>query len=346
MEKIKIAFFDTKPYDKESFEEINRKYDFTIKYFKYHLTPDNVVLTEGYDAVVVFVNDTIDAGMIEQMRKNGVKLIALRCAGYNNVDLKDALNRIRVVRVPSYSPHAIAEHTVALMLTLNRKVHRAFIRTRESNFALNGLLGFDMKGKTAGIIGTGNIGKALINILNGFGMEVLAFDKYPDESLVTSGKCKYVSLDELFHHSDIISLNCPLTPETEYLINNETISRMKDGVMIINTGRGKLIKTSDLVEGLKSGKVGYAGLDVYEEESQFFFEDLSDRILEDDVLARLLSFNNVIITSHQGFFTREALHNIAETTLENIRRIFDNEPVNNEVCYHCMAGGGQCLATK
>jgi D-lactate dehydrogenase len=346
MEKIKIALFDAKPYDKESFEEVNGKFNFAIKYFKYHLTPDNVVLTEGYDAVIVFVNDTIDAGMIEQMWKNGVKLIALRCAGYNNVDLRDAFDRIRVVRVPSYSPNAIAEHTLALMLTLNRKVHRAYIRTRESNFSLVGLLGFDMKGKTVGVIGTGNIGKSLVDILSGFGMEILAYDKFPDKTYAETGKCKYVSLEELFHKSDIISLNCPLTSETEYLINNETIKKMKEGVMIINTGRGKLIKTIDLIDGLKSGRIGYAGLDVYEEESQFFFEDLSDRVLADDVLARLLSFNNVIITSHQGFFTREALHNIAETTLENVRKIFDGEPVENEVCYRCRAGVGQCLNAK
>jgi len=343
MDKMKIAFFDTKPYDKEVFNEANKKYGFEIKYFTYHLTPDNVVLTKGYDAVVIFVNDTVDAGMIDEMVKYGVKLIALRSAGYNNVDLKASHNRIRVVRVPSYSPYAVAEHTIALMLTLNRKVHKAYNRTREANFALNGLMGFDLHGKTAGIIGTGQIGQVLINILNGFGMKVLAYDKFPNEALVQSDKCTYVSMDELLSQSDVISLNCPLTKETEYLINSISISKMKDGVMILNTGRGKLINSSDLVEGLKTGKVGYAGLDVYEEESQCFFEDMSDRILADDVLARLLSFNNVIITSHQGFFTREAIHNIAETTLMNIERVFKGEVAENEVCYRCRQGGGKCI---
>jgi D-lactate dehydrogenase len=345
MEQINIAFFDTKPYDREAFDEINKKYNFNIKYFKYHLTPDNVVLTQGYNAVIVFVNDTITAAMIDQMYKNGVKLIALRSAGYNNIDLKSAMNRIRVVRVPAYSPYAVAEHTVALMLTLNRKVHRAYNRTREGNFALNGLMGFDMYRKTAGVIGTGKIGKTLISILNGFGMEVLAYDKFPDTSYESEGKCRYVTLDELFKRSDVITLNCPLTAETENMINNDTIAKMKKGVMIINTGRGKLIKASDLIEGLKSGQVGYAGLDVYEEESQCFFEDLSDRIISDDILARLLSFNNVIITSHQGFFTKEAIHNIAETTMNNIKDVFDNKIVENEICFRCHMGTGKCVTS-
>jgi D-lactate dehydrogenase len=346
MDSIKIAFFDTKPYDRETFDEINKSYNFSLKYYKYHLTPDNVVLTEGYDVVIVFVNDTITAEMIDQMYKNGVKLIALRSAGYNNIDLKAALNKIRVVRVPAYSPYAVAEHTVALMLTLNRKTHRAYNRTREGNFALSGLMGFDMHGKTAGVIGTGKIGKTLISILNGFGMEVLAYDKFPDRAYEAAGNCKYVDMDELLGRSDIISLNCPLSQETEYMINKESIAKMKDGVMIINTGRGRLIKTSDLIDGLKSEKIGSAGLDVYEEESQCFFEDLSDRIISDDVLARLLSFNNVIITSHQGFFTREALHNIAETTMDNIRKIFDNKIVDNEICINCQMNPGHCKAVK
>jgi D-lactate dehydrogenase len=346
MEQIKVAFFDTKPYDRETFDAINKKYNFSIKYYKYHLTPDNVVLTEGYDAVIVFVNDTITADMIVQMHKNGVKLIALRSAGYNNVDLRAALNRIRVVRVPAYSPYAVAEHTVALMLTLNRKTHRAYNRTREGNFALSGLMGFDMHGKTAGVVGTGKIGKTLISILNGFGMEVLAYDKFPDNNYEKAGNCRYVEMDELLGRSDVISLNCPLSPETEYMINKNSIAKMKDGVMIINTGRGKLIKTSDLIEGLKNEKIGSAGLDVYEEESQCFFEDLSDRIISDDVLARLLSFNNVIITSHQGFFTREALHNIAETTMDNIKKVFDNKIVENEICINCQMNPGHCKAAE
>jgi D-lactate dehydrogenase len=335
MNNIKIAFFDAKPYDTESFNELNREFGFTIKYFKFHLTPDNVVLAQGYDAVVIFVNDTVDADMIMKLKEYGVKLIALRSAGFNNVDLKAALNNIRVARVPAYSPHAIAEHTVALMLTLNRKVHRAYFRTRDTNFALNGLLGFDMHGKTVGVIGTGGIGKVLVKILLGFGMEVLLNDSYPDEEFATETGSRYAPLSEIYQKSDIISLNCPLTRETEYMINSSSIAMMKKGVMLINTGRGKLIRTADLIEGLKSGQVGSAGLDVYEEESQFFFEDLSDRVLEDDVLARLLTFNNVIITSHQGFFTREAIRNIAETTLKNIDDFFAGRKLDNEVCFNC-----------
>ena len=334
--KLKVAFFDTKPYDKESFNEINKSYNYDITYFRYHLTPDNIVLAQGFDVVVVFVNDIISEAMMEKLADYGVKLIALRCSGYNNIDLKAALGRIKIVRVPAYSPNAIAEHTVALMLSLNRKIHRAYFRTRDSNFSLQGLLGFNMSGKTAGVIGTGRIGKALIKILRGFEMEVVAYDKFIDADFARENQVEYVELDELFRQSDIISLNCPLTKETEYLINRESIGRMKKGVMIINTGRGKLIKTSDLIQALKNGRVGSAGLDVYEEESKFFFEDLSDRVLTDDVLARLLTFNNVIITSHQGFFTREALQNIASTTLQNIRDFLDNKKLVNEVCYKCQ----------
>ncbi len=333
--KLKIAFFDTKPYDKESFDELNKKYGYEIKYFKYHLTSDNIVLAQDFDVVIIFVNDIIDAQMIDKLVGFGIKLIALRCSGYNNIDLKAANERIKIVRVPAYSPNAIAEHTVALMLSLNRKVHRAYFRTRDSNFALHGLLGFDMHHKTAGVIGTGRIGKALIKILKGFEMNVLGYDKFPDEEYAAKQEFSYVGLDELFARSDILSLNCPLTKETEYIINRNTINKMKRGVMIINTGRGKLIHTSHLIEGLKSGKIGSAGLDVYEEESRFFFEDLSDRVLTDDILARLLTFNNVIITSHQGFFTKEALYNIAETTMENIHSFIDNGIVKNEVCYKC-----------
>ncbi len=331
----KIAFFDAKPYDRESFNELNKEYGFDIRYFRYHLTNDNVILAQGFDIVVIFVNDIINADIISKLVHFGVKLIALRCAGFNNVDLKAALNKIKVVRVPAYSPNAIAEHTIALMLTLNRKIHRAYFRTRDSNFTLDGLLGFDMYHKTAGIIGTGRIGKALIKILRGFEMNVLAYDKYEDEEYARELDFNYVSLDELFSRSDIISLNCPLTKETEYIINKRNIEKMKSGVMIINTGRGKLIKTYDLIQGLKSGKILAAGLDVYEEESEYFFEDLSNRILTDDILARLLTFNNVIITSHQGFFTREAMHNIAQTTMQNIKDFIDGKELINEVCHKC-----------
>jgi len=333
--KPKIAFFDTKPYDKEYFNEINKTYHFDITYFRYHLTPENIVLAKGFNIIIIFVNDLINEKMMKTLADFGIKLIALRSSGFNNIDLKSALGKIKIVRVPAYSPNAIAEHTVALMLSLNRKIHRAYFRTRDADFSLHGLLGFDMYGKTAGVIGTGRIGKALIKILKGFDMKVIAYDKYPDEKFAKEIQIDYLPLEEIFKQSDIISLNCPLTKETEYLINRDTIALMKKGVMIINTGRGKLIKTSDLIHALKSGKIGSAGLDVYEEESKFFFEDLSDRVLTDDILARLLTFNNVIITSHQGFFTREALYNIAQTTMQNIQDFIDNKPLVNEVCFNC-----------
>jgi D-lactate dehydrogenase len=333
--KSKIAFFDAKPYDIESFNELNKQFGFDIKYFKYHLTQDNIILAQGFDIIIVFVNDIINAEMIDRLVEYGVKLIALRSSGFNNISLKSAQDKIKIVRVPEYSPNAIAEHSVALMLALNRKIHRAYFRTRDTNFSLHGLLGFDMYQKTAGIIGSGRIGKALIKILKGFGMNVLAYDKYPDMAFAKKHDFDYVTLDELLRKSDIISLNCPLNKETEYIINRDAIFKMKKGVMIINTGRGKLIHTSDLIDGLKSGKIGSAGLDVYEEESQFFYEDLSDRILTDDMLARLLIFNNVIITSHQGFFTREAMYNIARITMQNISDFCEGKELKNEVCYRC-----------
>ena len=339
MDNIKIAFFDSKPYDMEVFKTLNESYGFEIRFYKNHLNYENSVLANGFDVVCVFVNDSLDKDLIEILHGYGVKLIALRCAGFNNVDLKSAHGRLRVVRVPAYSPYAIAEYTVALILTLNRKIHRAYYRTRDHNFALSGLMGFDLFGKKAGIIGTGKIGKVLVRILNGFGMEVLLFDKYPDEEFAREMGVKYVDLEQIFRISDIISLNCPLTKETEYMINGTSIDMMKKGVMLINTGRGKLINTKDLIEGLKDGKIGAAGLDVYEEEGNYFYEDHSDRLFPDDVLARLLTFNNVIITSHQGFFTSEALNNIATTTLDNIKEFFTNpkeEKYSNEVCYKCQ----------
>ena len=328
---VKVAFFDTKSYDESSFNKVNQKFGFDIKYFKGHLNINNVPLTKGMDVACIFVNAVVDAPVIDQLVANGVKVIALRCAGYNNVDLNAARNRIKVVRVPAYSPYAVAEHTLALMLTLNRKTHRAYNRTREGNFALSGLMGFDMHGKTAGIIGTGKIAKILIKTLRSMRMEVLAYDLYPDMDFAVREGIKYVSLDELYAGSDIISLHCPLTKETEYIINDEAISKMKNGVMMINTGRGKLIDTQALIKGLKSKKIGSAGLDVYEEESEYFFEDRSNRVMDDDVLARLLSFNNVVVTSHQAFFTQEALENIAETTLKNIQDFIEGRELVNEV---------------
>jgi D-lactate dehydrogenase len=343
---IKIALFDTKPYDREMFDELNKNYGFEIKYFKFNLTFENAVLAEGSDAVCVFVNDLVTAEIIDRMHGYGIRLIALRCAGYNNVDFKAAYGKIHVVRVPAYSPNAIAEHTVALILSLNRKIHRAYWRTRDSNFSLNGLMGFDLYKKYAGVIGTGKIGKALVRILRGFGMEVLAHDPFPDDEFSRETGCRYVSLDDIFAGSDIISLNCPLTRETEFMINNDTIARMKENVMIVNTGRGKLIKTADLIGGLKSGKIASAGLDVYEEEAEYFFEDLSNRVLTDDILARLLTFNNVIITSHQGFFTREAMHNISETTLDNIKNFFEGKTQETELCYRCLKDSRECLKNE
>ena len=328
---VKVAFFDTKSYDESTFNKVNQKFGFDIKYFKGHLNINNVALTKGIDVACIFVNAVADAPVIDELVANGVKVIALRCAGYNNVDLNAARNRIKVVRVPAYSPYAVAEHTLALMLTLNRKTHRAYNRTREGNFALSGLMGFDMHGKTAGIIGTGKIAKILIKTLRSMGMEVLAYDLYPDMDFAAREGIKYVSLDELYSGSDIISLHCPLTKETEYIINDEAISKMKNGVMMINTGRGKLIDTQALIKGLKSKKIGSAGLDVYEEESEYFFEDRSNRVMDDDVLARLLSFNNVVVTSHQAFFTQEALENIAETTLKNIQDFIEGRELVNEV---------------
>lgn len=327
----KIAFFGAKPYDIASFDKVNEKYNYDIRYYKGHLNPNNVVLTQDTDAVCIFVNDTADAAVIDAMVDNGVKLLALRCAGFNNVDLKAAKGKLPVVRVPAYSPYAVAEYSLALMLSLNRKIHRAYWRTRDGNFSLNGLMGFDMHGKTIGIIGTGKIAKILIRLLKGFGMRILAYDLYPDMKFAGEEGISYVSLDELYRESDIISLHCPLTDQTKYMIDKDSIDKMKEGVMIINTGRGQLINTNDQIEGLKEKKIAAAGLDVYEEEGEYFYEDKSDKIIDDDVLARLLSFNNVIVTSHQAFFTKEALHNIAETTLQNIEDFRCHRPLVNEV---------------
>ena len=327
----KIAFFGAKPYDIASFDKVNEKYNYDIRYYKGHLNPNNLVLTQDADAVCIFVNDTADAAVIDAMVDNGVKLLALRCAGFNNVDLKAAKGKLPVVRVPAYSPYAVAEYSLALMLSLNRKIHRAYWRTRDGNFSLNGLMGFDMHGKTIGIIGTGKIARILIRLLKGFGMRILAYDLYPDMKFAGEEGISYVSLDELYRESDIISLHCPLTDQTKYMIDKNSIDKMKEGVMIINTGRGQLINTNDLIEGLKEKKIAAAGLDVYEEEGEYFYEDKSDKIIDDDVLARLLSFNNVIVTSHQAFFTKEALHNIAETTLQNIEDFRCHRPLVNEV---------------
>lgn len=328
---LRIAFFDAKSYDIESFNAVNKGYNFDIRYYQERLSISTVPLAKGADVVCIFVNAECDAQVIDELINNGVKLIALRCAGFNNVDLKAAEGRIRVTRVPAYSPHAVAEYAVSLMLSLNRKIYRAVNRTRDGNFTLNGLLGFDMYGKTAGVIGMGRIAKELIKILHGFGMNVMAYDLYPDHEFAKQYDVKVVSLDELYANSDIISLHCPLTPDTKFLINKDSIAKMKKGVMIINTGRGKLINTEDLIEGLRSKQVGSAGLDVYEEEREYFYEDKSDKMIDDDVLARLLMVPNVVLTSHQAFFTAEALHNIAVSTLDSVKEFAEGKDLTCEV---------------
>lgn len=328
---LRIAFFDAKSYDIESFNAVNKDYNFDIRYYQERLSISTVPLAKGADVVCIFVNAECDAQVIDELINNGVKLIALRCAGFNNVDLKAAEGRIRVTRVPAYSPHAVAEYAVSLMLSLNRKIYRAVNRTRDGNFTLNGLLGFDMYGKTAGVIGMGRIAKELIKILHGFGMNVMAYDLYPDHEFAKQYDVKVVSLDELYANSDIISLHCPLTLDTKFLINQNSIAKMKKGVMIINTGRGKLINTEDLIEGLRSKQVGSAGLDVYEEEREYFYEDKSDKMIDDDVLARLLMVPNVVLTSHQAFFTTEALHNIAVSTLDSVKEFAEGKDLTCEV---------------
>lgn len=327
----KIAFFDAKPYDEASFNHFNKTYNFDIRYYEGRLNENNVLFADNCEVVCAFVNADIHAGVIDKLVGKGVKLIALRSAGFNNVDLQAAKGKIRIVRVPAYSPYAVAEHTLALMLTLNRKTHKAYWRTREGNFSLHGLMGFDMHGKTAGIIGTGKIAKILIKTLHSMGTRIMAYDLYPDMEFARQYDIQYTDLKTIYQNSDIISLHVPLTKETEYMINEDAISMMKNGVMIINTGRGKLINTQALIDGLKSQKIGSAGLDVYEEEGDYFYEDHSDFILDDDTLARLLTFNNVIVTSHQAFFTKEAVMNIAQTTLQNIRDYVDGKELINEV---------------
>lgn len=322
----KVAFFDTKPYDRIYFDELKADYDIEIEYFESRLSRRSAVMAKGSRAVVAFVNDIIDREAVKVLRSVGVELIALRCAGYNNVDLKATGEKMPVVRVPAYSPHAIAEHALALLLTLVRKTHKAYIRTKDFNFSLSGFVGFDLFGKTVGVIGTGKIGMTFVEICRGLGMKVIAYDPVP-----SNGFLEYVPLEELFARSDIISLHCPLNADTYHLINSRTLSIMKDRVFIINTSRGALIDSEALIDGIKSGKVGGAGLDVYEEESEFFYEDLSESVLHDDILARLIAMPNVLVTSHQAFLTREALRRIAEITLGNLRDYFDGKELENAV---------------
>lgn len=318
---MKIAFFDAKPYDRAAFDRAVQGKGIEIKYFETKCNEDTVELAHGCDAVCVFVNDTVNAAVIDRLADLGVKTVALRCAGFNNVDIAHAKGRLRVVRVPAYSPYAVAEHTMALLLTSIRRIHKAYIRSKDFNFSLNGLTGFDLHGKTVGVIGTGRIGRVFIDICKGFGMNVLAYDKYPSEGI------DYVSLEQLLAQSDVISLHCPLTEETYHMIDDTALKQCKPGVVLLNTSRGALVDAEALLAAIKSRHVGAACLDVYEEEGDLFFEDNSGHILEDDTLARLISMPNVIVTSHQAFLTREALENIAETTVANLL----TQPCENEV---------------
>jgi D-lactate dehydrogenase len=327
---MKIAVFSAKNYDREFLSAANAAH-YEIQFFEPHLNETTASLAAGFSAVCVFVNDRVNAAVIAKLASLGIGLVALRCAGYNNVDLAAAKKHgITVVRVPGYSPYAVAEHTLGLMLALNRKLHRAYNRVREGNFALDGLLGFDMHGKTTGIIGTGKIGTVVAEILTGVGCRILAFDPVPNERCRSCG-VRYIELDELLAQSDIITLHCPLTHENKHMINAAAIQKMKTGVMLINTSRGALLDTLAVIQALKSGKIGSLGLDVYEEEEQIFFEDRSGLIIPDDVFSRLLTFPNVIITGHQAFFTREALANIAATTIDNISRFEQGQPLENQV---------------
>lgn len=324
---MRIAFFDTKKYDTKWFDYFKTD-DEEIVYFETRLKKKNFNLCRGFDVVVAFVNDELDRTVIEGLHSFGIKLIAMRSAGYNNVDLKAAKDcGIKVVRVPAYSPYAVAEHAIALLLASVRKIHHSYVRTREFNFALNGLVGFDLYGKTIGVVGTGKIGRIFINICKGFGMKVIAYDPFPVKGL----DVEYMPFEELCSKADIISFHCPLTTETKHMVNEDTIKLMKDGVVLINTSRGGLVKSSALLQGIKDRKIGAAGLDVYEEEGGLFFEDKSNSVLDDDTLMLLISMPNVIVTSHQAFLTEEALKNIAQVTMDNIRNFIDDGKSLNEV---------------
>lgn len=325
----KIAFFDTKPYDRTWFDELGKNYEIT--YFEEKLNHHTAKFTDGFDAVCAFVNDRINALSVERLYQNGVQLIAMRCAGYSNVDVKAAFEKLHIVRVPAYSPHAVAEYTMGLLLTLNRRLHKAYNRTREFNFSIVGLTGTDLYGKTVGVIGTGKIGRAFIDVCSGFGVRVLAYDKYPAEN---SG-LTYVPLETLLRESDVISLHCPLNPDSHHILDRKAFSLMKKGVFILNTSRGALIDSAALLDALNDGVVRGAGLDVYEEETNLFYEDRSDTIILDDTLALLVSRPNVVLTAHQAFLTEEALHNIAEETIKNLDAFFSGAPLENEICYLC-----------
>jgi D-lactate dehydrogenase len=328
---MKVSIFSTKSYDRQFFTAANINHQHELTFLEPRLDRQTACLATNATAVCVFVNDEIDKDTLEFLAHHGVNLIALRCAGYNNIDVPAAKSLgIKIVRVPAYSPYAVAEHTVGLILTLNRKLHRAYNRVREGNFSLEGLLGFDLHGRTVGIIGTGRIGQVVAQIMTGFGCKVLAYDLHPNPDCEKIG-VEYVDLLQLFARSDIVTLHCPLTPETYHLVNADAIAKMKPHAMLINTGRGALIDTKEIVVALKSGQVGSLGLDVYEQESELFFEDLSDQIIQDDTFARLMTFPNVIITGHQAFFTEDAMRSIAEVTLSNISQIEHGEICENEI---------------
>ncbi|WP_394173524.1 2-hydroxyacid dehydrogenase [Thalassotalea litorea] len=329
----KVAIFSSKKYDQQFLDQFNQNNALSLQYFESRLTYQTVELAQGYDAICVFVNDVIDQHVLEQLDRFGVRVIALRCAGFNNLDLKAAKSLgIKICRVPEYSPEAVAEHTVGLLLTLSRKFHKAYLRVRENNFALDGLMGFNLYGKTVGVIGCGKIGQATIKILQGFGCNVICHDPAPSAE-AKALKIEFVDQDEVFSRADIITLHCPLTPKTRHIINRSSIAQMKSGVAIINTSRGGLIDSEAIIQGLKTRHIGFLGMDVYELESELFFEDLSADIIQDDVFTRLLTFPNVLITGHQGFFTEEALITIARTTLDNIQLLLDGKPCDNELMY-------------
>ncbi len=321
----KIAFFDTKPYDRTYFDKYGKNYEIT--YFEEKLNHHTAKITEGFDGVCAFVNSNINKMAVERMHERGVKILAMRCAGFSNVDIAAAAGKLAVVRVPAYSPHAVAEHALALLLALNRRIYRAYIRTRDFNFNINGLTGIDLYGKTAGIIGTGKIGRTFIDLCKGLGMKVIAYDPYPAEG----GGIEYVPLDTLFRESDVISLHCPLTESSHHIIDREALGKMKDGAFLLNTSRGALVDSEALLEVLTAGKLRGAALDVYEEEANLFYEDMSDKIIKDDTLALLVSRPNVLITSHQAFLTEEALDNIASVTIQNFDEFFAGKPLTNEI---------------
>lgn len=324
---MRILFYGTKTYDKIWFEPMAKKYGYEIHFLEAAASLDTIKLSAGYDAVCIFVNDYLDKDMIDILVENGVKGILLRSAGFNHVDIEAAKGRIRVLRVPSYSPEAVAEYALAMLLTVNRYTHKAYTRTRDFNMSIHGLMGMDLHQKTIGIIGTGKIGQSMIRLMSGFQMEILAYDPYPVSELPV----QYVELDELFRRSDVISLHCPLTQETRHIINGESIAKMKDGVYLVNTSRGGLIHSESLIQGLLSGKFKGVGLDVYEEEDGVFYEDCSTQIMQDEVLARLVTFPNVLITSHMGFFTEEAMKAIASETLKNAQAVEKNQKSENAV---------------